>query len=362
MLPESRTDLRLLLIPYPFSIEEGSFVGEKVTSPEEAARTGQAKPWGWFTIEQDWLPRRADSILRMVDLLLAQTRAKVGSINGVVFPEYSLDWKSYKLIADQLRDRHPDVEFFVSGSSDNCAGEKGNFALSSHFFDEGRGEQTTRMAATTSRAKHHRWRLDYHQLVSYDLARSLDRNYLWWEKIVLRQREIHVKVIRNASVFTTMICEDLARSDPCHEVLRAIGPNLVFVLLMDGPQLPVRWSARYATALSDDPGSSVLTFTSRALMARSNAAIDKMSPEERGDRNTSWTVGLWKDATGTAQQISCPPGDHGVVISLHGDPSFEATYDARQNADASRWRMVGSPVTVALDAVRDKDLIMELRI
>lgn len=362
MLPESRTDLRLLLIPYPFELDAEWFQGEKVISEDEVRRSGRAKPWGWFTLDQHWLPRNPQSVVRMVDLLLDQARAKSGSINGVVFPEYALDWKSYKAVADNLRDKHPDVEFFVAGSSDNCAGEKGNFALSSHFFDETKNDQSTRMAATTSRAKHHRWRLDSHQLISYDLTKALDPRYLWWEKIVLQQREIHVKVIRSASVFTTMICEDLARSDPCHEVLRAIGPNLVFVLLMDGPQIPIRWSARYATALSDDPGSSVLTFTSRGLISRSNAALERMSPEEKGSRDPSWAVGLWKDATGTAQMVHCPPGDHGVVISLHGDPLFEATLDARQNSDASRWRIVGSPITVSLDAVRDARLISELKL
>lgn len=48
--------------------------------------------------------------------------------------------------------------------------------------------------------------------------------------------------------------------------------------------------------------------------------------------------------------------------SLHGDPLFEATLDARQNSDASRWRIVGSPITVSLDAVRDAKLISELKL
>ncbi|WP_315722379.1 MULTISPECIES: hypothetical protein [unclassified Bradyrhizobium] len=360
MLPEARTDLRLLLIPYPFEIEANWFTAEKVTTEEELKKSRRAKPWGWFEIEQGWLPRNAQYIVQFVDRLLQQARASAGSVNGVVFPEYALDWKSYKAIADHLRDNHPGVEFFVAGTSDNCAGEKGNFALSSHFFDELHEENPTRMAATTSRAKHHRWRLDHHQLVSYDLVQALEPDYLWWEKIVLQQREIHIKVIRSSSVFTTMICEDLARSDPCHEVLRAIGPNLVFVLLMDGPQLPIRWSARYATALSDDPGSSVLTFTSRALIARSNAVLERLSADERGARSASWAVGLWKDATGSARVIECPPGAHGVIINLLGDALYEATLDARQNGEASRWKMVGAPITVSLDAVRDKKLLDEL--
>ena len=43
--------------------------------------------------------------------------------------------------------------------------------------------------------------------------------------------------------------------------MHAIGPNLVFTLLMNGPQLKTRWPARYAKILADDPGSSVLSIT-----------------------------------------------------------------------------------------------------
>jgi hypothetical protein len=356
MLPEGRTDLRLLLIPFPYEIHGSDFSGKAVSTQDEASAPNRAKPWGWFELRQRWLPEDPSIIVQMVESLLAQSREKVGSINGVVFPEYALNWITYKSIADCLRDKHPDVEFFVAGCSDNCALEKGNFALSSHFFDEKNGDKSVRMVATTSRGKHHRWRLDARQLHAYDLERALDPKFLWWEKISLQQREIHVKVIRSSSVFTTMICEDLARSDPCHEVLRAIGPNLVFVLLMDGPQLPARWSARYATGLTDDPGSSILTLTSRSLIARANR-VGGRPQTERGDRTPSWAIGLWKDAGSDAYSIDCPLGAHGVVISLHGHSLVEATLDGRQNEDAYAWHRTGSTVLVSLDAIRDEKVI-----
>jgi len=53
-------------------------------------------------------------------------------------------------------------------------------------------------------------------------------------------------------VLTVLICEDLARLDPVNDLVRAVGPNLVMSLLMDGPQLTTRWPARYATVLADD--------------------------------------------------------------------------------------------------------------
>ena len=64
-------------------------------------------------------------------------------------------------------------------------------------------------------------------------------------------------LIRETATLSVLICEDLARYDPVLTVMNAIGPNLVIALLMDGPQLERRWCGRYATALADDPGSSV---------------------------------------------------------------------------------------------------------
>jgi hypothetical protein len=74
-------------------------------------------------------------------------------------------------------------------------------------------------------------------------------------------RSLDVYVLRGTSTLTTLICEDLAWNDSCQELVHAIGPNLVFTLLMNGPQLKTRWPARYAKILADDPGSSVLSIT-----------------------------------------------------------------------------------------------------
>ena len=125
-----------------------------------------------------------------------------------------------------------------------------------------------------------------------------------------------------------MICEDLARSDPCHQVLRSIGPNIVFVLLMDGPQLPTRWPARYASTLADDPGSAVLTFTSLGLVDRTNATA--AFPSSRA-------IALWKDDTGRTREIICPSSAQSVVISLKSEKATDRTLDGRENSDTRRW-------------------------
>src|SRR6202000_1078706 len=109
--------------------------------------------------------------------------------------------------------------------------------------------------------------------------------------------------------FATMICEDLARVDPAHAVLRSVAPSLVFVLLMDGPQMPARWSARYATVLAEDPGSSVLTLTSTALLG---------SATRTGRYRASRYVALWKQDDGGPVTIELPLDHHGIVLTLSG--------------------------------------------
>jgi hypothetical protein len=54
----------------------------------------------------------------------------------------------------------------------------------------------------------------------------------------------------------SLVCQDLAETDELADVIRAVGPTVVFTVLLDGPQLASRWAARYASVLADDPGSS----------------------------------------------------------------------------------------------------------
>ncbi|OYW78380.1 MAG: hypothetical protein B7Z26_09900, partial [Asticcacaulis sp. 32-58-5] len=113
--------------------------------------------------------------------------------------------------------------------------------------------------------------------------------------------------------------------------LKSIGPNIVFALLMDGPQISERWSGRYALTLTEDPGSSVLTMTSMALIERSNFN------RPGGSRS----IALWRDDTGRAVSLECPKGALGVLLTLSGHRLDELTIDGRQNRDAYAWRYSG---------------------
>ncbi|HEX5887886.1 MAG TPA: hypothetical protein VFY61_04250, partial [Pyrinomonadaceae bacterium] len=125
------------------------------------------------------------------------------------------------------------------------------------------------------------------------------------------------------------ICEDLARQDPIAELVRAVGPNLVIALLMDGPQLPSRWPARYATVLADDPGSSVLTLTSIGM-----AELSRPPSVATGSR----AIALWKDAkTGQAITIDLPKDKQGAVLSLSRVFVKEYAADGRDDGGATGY-------------------------
>ena len=120
-----------------------------------------------------------------------------------------------------------------------------------------------------------------------------------------------------------VICEDLARLDAVADLLRTVGPTLVLTVLLDGPQLASRWTARYASVLADDPGSAVLTLTAFGMVERSLPA--GFAP--------SRVVALWKDPTGGIREVSLEPGAQGVLLSMSVDRATRHTADSRWPAD-----------------------------
>lgn len=335
---ESEIGLNLLLVPFPYEIQPEWF-----ETFEELMEDG-AIAWGWFDLHQGWLPKPAD-LNAFVSALIDKSHCP---IDGVIFPEYALTWRHHEALVRHLAKNHPEVELVVSGSSSNCEGETGNFELTSAIYRTGKSD--TAIGIThTSRLKHHRWRIDKAQIQEYGLERSMDVKRIWWERIEIGQRAINTNVFRQGSSFAVMICEDLARADPVHGPLRSLGPNLVICLLMDGVQIRGRWSARAASGLSEDPGSSVLTFTSRALIARSNAVrARRAGAVNQGSSAANWSIGLWSDSSGRSEEIHCPPEFHAVVLCLDGKGATEHSLDGRPNKDGIAW-IYDSAQCLALD-------------
>ena len=178
--------------------------------------------------------------------------------------------------------------------------------------------------------KHHRWLLDKGQITQYGLSSLLDKKKSWWENTQLSPREVRFLRLTPWLVLSFLVCEDLARQDPIGDILRAVGPNLVICLLMDGPQLASRWPSRYATVLADDPGSSVLTVTSLG-MAKLSRCLGR--PESR-------VVALWKDASGGPFELELPCDSEALVLSLDLEYGTEWSADGRCSEEgAGNWKL-----------------------
>ncbi len=244
----------LLVVPYPYRISGRSIVRQEAT----AAKAGT---WGWFGVRPDWLPSGKRGASQFVDFicgLIREAEMEVAHVDGLVIPELALDGPTYSALAKKLEEReYKNLGIFISGVIEARSGEtKKNVALTRTYLDsldEGVGYSIRQL----HHEKHHRSKLNASQIRQYSLGDALDPSRNWWENIEIGRRELNFYVFRPGACFVTLICEDLARSDPCQDVVRAIGPNLVIALLMDGPQLESRWPARYATVLADDPGSGV---------------------------------------------------------------------------------------------------------
>ena len=129
-----------------------------------------------------------------------------------------------------------------------------------------------------------------------------------------------------------VVCEDLARLDAVADLLRTVGPTLVLTVLLDGPQLASRWTARYASVLADDPGSAVLTLTSLGMVERSRP------PGSAPSR----VVALWKDPTRGIREIAVDPGAEAVMLSTSVAPAARHSADGRWPADdTTQLRDVG---------------------
>jgi len=122
-------------------------------------------------------------------------------------------------------------------------------------------------------------------------------------------------------------------------LVRSVGPNLVIALLMDGPQTKERWAARYATVLADDPGCSVLSFTSLGM--------SQLSRPQTGP-SRSRVVAIWKDAFSSASEIELPIGYDAVAISLSIRYREEYTADGRGDDEAAAFPILSGVHPIAL--------------
>lgn len=319
-------DVRLLLVPFPFTVHAESF---RLSSRQGSYGTGYHLP-AYFTVLQRWLDGPIERITgeRMAhDLfmpLIAEAQSQSGEIpNGIVLPECALSTEVAEQLVKALK--NSGIEFLITGVLDVDPITKKTYNRAQTFVIR-QGEEG---AVLRQQNKHHRWRLDKSQVDRYALQFDDDHeNEQWWEDIEVSNRQLPFLGIRKDMSITTLICEDLARADPAMNVIRAVGPNLVIALLMDGPQLGIRWPGRYATVLAEDPGSAVLSFTCAGMVDRSNWVESRPAN----------AIGLWRDAGagGRTQEIGLPPGSVGVLLTLVSTKKRQTTLDGRSDQALSR--------------------------
>lgn len=315
----------LLAIPYPYRVSGASFVDQGEVAGGEGG-------YGLFGVRQTWLQGLPpDGFAAFVLDLVKEAKREVVHIDGIVLPELALDGATYQALIDRLA--HSDgnrVQFVVAGVLGAGSATRPGFAnaaATTVFTPDGKA-----VISFAMQKKHHRWKLDRSQITQYSLGDALDPQRDWWENARIDNRDMMFYVFREGGCFTTLVCEDLARADPGQQVIRAIGPNLVLALLMDGPQLPGRWPGRYAMGLADDPGSSVLSLTSLGLVARSNWHY----------KGASRSVGLWRDGWGGTRELDLPPGKHALVLSLTRRTTTDYTLDGRSDSGtADEWILSG---------------------
>jgi hypothetical protein len=318
--PVGSDDIRLLLVPFPFTIHASSF---KLSSPRQ--KLGANHVPAYFALIQKWLEHEDQPLTGqlladgLIIPLIKQCIDETGTApNGVVLPECAL---TSTLTAELVKAlANSGIEFVITGVLDAANGKYFNRALTCAIQADG-------TVSTEEQNKHHRWRLDRGQTDRYALRFDEDPlNDKWWEDIDVSQRKLPFFALRKDMSLATLICEDLARTDPAMTAIRAVGPNLVVALLMDGPQLAVRWPGRYATVLAEDPGSAVLSFTCAAMVDRSNWLEAKPAR----------SIGLWRDGAGRTQEIGLPVGAQGVVLTLQSKPKHQNTLDNRSDDSLSR--------------------------
>lgn len=308
--------LNLLMVPYPFEISGKSFYGfpHDATTARGAGR--------FFGIHQTWVrSSRNDSdewvrqLFRFIDSLIGEAQREVDFVHGVVLPELSLPETVARELAEKLADVRG-VEFFIAGVTRNPDPPQilSRHGVYSAFFSQ------NKIMLSYFQGKHHRWKLDRFQIARYHLGDKLDPKDNWWEALDVSDRSCHFYPFRDHMCLTTLVCEDLARAEPVQPVIRAVGPNLMIVLLMDGPQLDRRWPSKYATIYADDPGTSVLTLTCRGMVKRSTPP----------GANVPTQIALWRDSTNPdSTELHLPLDCHALLLSLSPTSISQTSLDGR---------------------------------
>jgi hypothetical protein len=296
----------LLLLPWPLRLRETDF--EPVPG---SVRRPEREPFGFFR----YTPSEPLD-LELVDQLIAAALDEVDAVDAVVLPEGRLHESEVVAFEAVLAKRG--VSLLLTGLRIDPAAP-GELPRNGLHLSVLVGQEWWHYRQN----KHHRWFLDAGQVEQYNIAGALHPSVRWWEEMQVPERSVHVLELGGGLTVAAVVCEDLARQDGVAELLREIAPSLVVTLLLDGPQLASRWTARYAGVLADDPGSSVLTLTAYGMASRSRP--HGMPP--------SGVISMWKDPSRGLREITLENGAQGVLVKTSQGPAPRYVADSRLPAD-----------------------------
>ena len=322
--------VNLLLLPWPTEVRASDFqIMEGPVARDAAFRYFEYSP---ATTPQ---PREVG---RRIASAIERAREHADHIHGVVLPEAALTMAQFRA-AEMAATRAGAMLIAgvrITGTANSlphnvCAIQP--LGLTKAARQASATELAVTLDATRRlQPKHHRWCLDRSQVLQYTLGGRVPASRDCWERIHVGNRSINFVTLTSWLTTCALICEDLARQEPVAEVLRAVGPNLVIALLMDGPQLRYRWPSRYASVLAEDPGCSVLSLTSLGMSRRS-----KPRQEEAAVPDKSNVIALWRDAIYGEREIELAAGHDACVLSLVCKSTREYTLDDRADAEQSHF-------------------------
>jgi hypothetical protein len=310
--------LNLLVLPWPLRIDAKEF------RPANSVAAGNLYNEDRL-FEYVRSPINLTELKGMVERSVDKALAKVAKIDALILPELALNTAEWEVVEKIAIERKL---LLVSGITDDIDGVT-KHPVNSCRIRLGNVTEREETREAYRQAKHHRWCLDRSQVLQYDLGGQIPSTKRSWENSHIGKRDVFFATIGGWLTFSVLICEDLARQDPIAETLRSVGPNLVVALLMDGPQLASRWSARYASVLADDPGTSVLTVTSLGMCVRSRPAGSSPFKPSR-------VIALWKDKLYGFREISLPEKMAGCVLSLSFESREEFTADGRSDSKGTQ--------------------------